>query len=514
MWIVLFVAIWLSITRGDDEDGRLAGTWLMGIAGAIALHWAWFVLVPRWSLELAGGDRDRQSRLLRWVINTPIPGGPQVRARYLLAANEQEAGRYAEAEAGFRSLLDDYRDGMSLPPGFESLLVSHLADTLEASGRRDEAIAERDRAVMARKPDQETSVGFQIQGQWLDRDRRYAEAVAAYERALASCPPEQRATRVGLMMHLALSSFNAGCPADMLRWADAVISIDPGGPREHQARRLAAIACSNLGRLQDAERHARSAWDRAQTPKQCAEAMALLGEYVMRSGDLDGAERIALEAEAILPGGSRTPWIVLSLIQRERSRFQPAIEALERARTIPIGPIPAGNRRADAMIDLLLALDHADLGHHDVARELIGRAEEELAGDEKLTALLDATAALTYALAGEREEAVARIGSVDKGRHAFPEDRGTQDSVLSRLGWATLEVGRPERAEAFLREFLDRRPDPLYLPYAWYLLGGCRRRLGDESGGRECDVKAASTRTGCRWERYARERLAAEGVSV
>src|SRR5690348_1060142 len=134
MWIVLFVAVWLSITRGDDEGHRLAGAWFMGLAGAIALHWVWFVLVPRWSLELAGGDRDGQSRLLRWVINTPVPGGPKVRARYLLSANDQAAGRYAEAEAGFRSLLDDYRDGMSLPPGFESLLVNHLADTLEAMG--------------------------------------------------------------------------------------------------------------------------------------------------------------------------------------------------------------------------------------------------------------------------------------------------------------------------------------------------------------------------------------------
>jgi hypothetical protein len=106
MWIVLFVAVWFSIARGDDEGRRLAGAWLLGNAGAIALHWTWFVLVPRWSLGLAGGDRDGQSCLLRWVIDTPILGGPKVRARDLLAANDQLA----------RRPLRGGRGGLPVPP--------------------------------------------------------------------------------------------------------------------------------------------------------------------------------------------------------------------------------------------------------------------------------------------------------------------------------------------------------------------------------------------------------------
>jgi hypothetical protein len=46
------------------------------------------------------------------------------------------------------------------------------------------------------------------------------------------------------------------------------------------------------------------------------------------------------------------------------------------------------------------------------------------------------------------------------------------------------------------------------------LLGSCRRQLGDEAGGRECDAMAASTHFGSVWERRARERLAAEGVTA
>jgi hypothetical protein len=166
------------------------------------------------------------------------------------------------------------------------------------------------------------------------------------------------------------------------------------------------------------------------------------------------------------------------------------------------------------MIDQSQAVSHAELGHRDIALQLIGGAEAELAADPRRSVQLDAAAALVHALLGQREQALARIESAENRRHAFSQDRTTQKAVLSHLGWAALAVDEPARAEAFLRGFLELDPDPLYLPYAWYHLGGCRRRLGDEAGGREWDAKAASTRFGTRWERRAGERLAAEGVTA
>jgi hypothetical protein len=154
MWIVVLAAVWLLATRGGLDADWLARYWFLLILGAVALHWAWFVLVPRCSLDLAGGDRDRQSRLLRWVINTPIPGGPKLRARQTLAANDHAAGRYEEAEAGYRSLLRDSHDGRDLPPGMEATLRRQLADTLEAMGRPEEAAAQRARQpTVAEDPD-------------------------------------------------------------------------------------------------------------------------------------------------------------------------------------------------------------------------------------------------------------------------------------------------------------------------------------------------------------------------
>jgi hypothetical protein len=154
MWIAALAGVWLLAARAGLDAAWLAQYWFLLILGAVALHWAWFVLVPRCSLDLAGGDRERQSRLLRWVINTPIPGGPKLNARQMLAANDHTAGRYDEAEAGFRSLLRDSHDGRDLPPGMEASLRRQLADALEAMGRPEEAAAERARRpALAEDPD-------------------------------------------------------------------------------------------------------------------------------------------------------------------------------------------------------------------------------------------------------------------------------------------------------------------------------------------------------------------------
>ena len=41
-----------------------------------------------------------------------------------------------------------------------------------------------------------------------------------------------------------------------------------------------------------------------------------------------------------------------------------------------------------------------------------------------------------------------------------------------------------------------------------------RPSVDESAGGRECDAKAAATHFGSVWERRARERLAAEGVTA
>ena len=87
---------------------------------------------------------------------------------------------------------------------------------------------------------------------------------------------------------------------------------------------MAAVGCSNLGRLDDAVRHATAAVERAPSVDKRVESQAQLADYVMRRGDLDQADRMAREADAMLPNQKRMPWVVVGQVERERGRPEQA----------------------------------------------------------------------------------------------------------------------------------------------------------------------------------------------
>ncbi len=511
MWLVFFFAFGLALARGGPQYRWMARYWFPAILAFIAVQYAWFILLPRFSLRLALGDRGRQRRILQCVVKTPAPAGMKFLARYLLGVSDQVARRFKDAAANFRAILDV--PNQTLVPGFESDVRQHLADTLDALGLDAEAAAERKLATAALSSDAETPLEFLSRGNLLDRQHRYEEAAAAYERALDLAPPLPREARANTMMKLALAMFNAGRPAETVRWAEEVIEFAPGSPMAPMARRLAALGCGSLGRLEDAERHARIAVETANSDENRAQALALLGEYVLRSGNLDEAERLAREAEAMLPGEKRLPWAVIGQAQKARGHLDEAIRTLEKARSIVEGHIPAMHRRACAAVNKELALLHAELGQADKALAALAEAEPELVGDIKMSAVFDAYAALVHALLGEVEPARLRMESAERGRLAVSQDGTTQRGILALTGRAALLIDEPELAEASLQAFLEHGLDPLYQPFYWYHLAAARRQLGDERQGQEYDLKAASFEFGSRWERLARERLAADGVT-
>jgi tetratricopeptide (TPR) repeat protein len=234
----------------------------------------------------------------------------------------------------------------------------------------------------------------------------------------------------------------------------------------------------------------------------------------MRRGDLAEAERLAHDAEALNPGKKSMPWTIIANVRKEQGFYEEAIAAYERGRKIPIGHIPALNRRVVAVVNKELAIVYGELGELDKAMDLIRKAEPELEGDPKLRVTFDAAAAVVHAMRQEPEEARSRIAASEEGLRDVPQAHGTHRAVLYWLGRAALLIDEPKRAEAFLRAYLDLNPDPLYRPYAYYHLAECRRRLGDSLGGLNFDRKAAATRMGTVYERLARERLEAEGVPV
>ena len=506
--VMVCLAIGMAIVRGVPGVSGVFGRFLLFITALSAAQLIWFVVVPKHSLRLAGGNPERQRRLLRLVVNTPFASGPKVLARFMLAVTDQVARRYAQAESQFRAILAEIEGRRNA--GFESLVRQHLADTLEALGRRQEAESQRSRARASVKGVKESHVTLHAQGKLLDREHRYAEAYDLHEQALALVPPKQKQLRLELMMHMVLSSFNAGRPADTLRWAETIIETDPEWKLIDGARRMAAVACNNLGRLADAEKHVRVAIELAKSPEKRAESMALLAEYVMRRGNLIEAEKIAREAAALDHGRKRVAWAVIGSIKKEQGLLEEAVAAYEHMDSIVEGHIPAYNRRRSAVTSKELAPIYAELGLLDDALELIHEAELELANDPKLGVTLDAAAALVHAMRHEPEQAEARMDSCLERLEAIPESLATRKSAFYILGRAALENDEPERAEEYLRGYLDLNPDPLYRPYAYYHLAECRRRLGDKAGGRALYAQASSTHFGTRYERMARERMSRE----
>jgi hypothetical protein len=116
MVITSVIAFWLALSRerrllGPDEPVLFLWFFAWALLGAFVLFIGpaivWFLVVPRFSLRLAGGNRYRQQRILPCAIRTPFPAGAKILARCSLAVNHEVSGRFPEAKALYRSILND-----------------------------------------------------------------------------------------------------------------------------------------------------------------------------------------------------------------------------------------------------------------------------------------------------------------------------------------------------------------------------------------------------------------------
>ncbi len=401
----------------------------------------------------------------------------------MLARNYQYSKRFDAAEALYRAIL---RVGARhADVGFRAQTRVHLADTLEALGRPDEAQAERKLAASQVKLDPETFTSLHAAAKMLEHDQHFDEAYLTYERALAAAPRTMKKVRLELVLRLAVTATNAGRPADCLRWAVAALEIDPTGPLNTTARTLAANASESLGRLDDAQRYAHAAAERATTPARRAQALAQMADYVMRRGDLAGAERIAREAEAQSPGEQQFPWVIISNVAMHRGEYVASIEAAERTANITEGHVVATQRRARAGIQLHIASLHAELGRLDHALDLLRVAEAEFAGDLKMSVMIDVVAARVHALRHEPEIALERIAATLENRARLATNVAIQRLVVFGTGRAALALGDAEQAEAMLRAYLELKPDPLFHPAVYYHLALCCQIRSDTDAERE-----------------------------
>jgi tetratricopeptide (TPR) repeat protein len=196
-----------------------------------------------------------------------------------------------------------------LSHSFESKVHVEVAVCFDFIGQTAEADAHRSLADECLDNSPEDALGWRVQGEVFDKQKRFAEAAEAYEKALGSDPTENKQVHDELLLRLTLSTFNAGRPDQALDWAERAIAAGVKPSLLYTAHRMAGVAASSLGRLDDSLAHRQKSYEMAVAggdPKMISECMASLAEVRRMRGDLDQAESLSEEARGSVP------------IQRER----------------------------------------------------------------------------------------------------------------------------------------------------------------------------------------------------
>jgi tetratricopeptide (TPR) repeat protein len=273
-----------------------------------------------------------------------------------------------------------------------------------------------------------------------------------------------------------------------MKWAERVFAHEVSEEPLFQAHRLAGVACSNLGRWEEAQHHRQSAYEMAMKrgdPKKISDCLANLGDLHRLRGDLDRAEVLCLEAEALCPESARAAILNHAVILHARGRLPEALARMEQASQVGVMASSFHERRVQAALRKEMATYKAELGRLDAAWEDLTLATSELGADPKLTLPCEATWAWLLALRGERDPSVRRSEMVLNGLDEQALDASTQLDCFVRVGWALSAIGEYEQARRCWERFLATIHPPIAEPLGRYHLGECRRNLGDLAGALE-----------------------------
>ena len=261
--------------------------------------------------------------------------GTNSMAHYRLMELYKVKKRYEKAVEQGRSILA--MNGVKRD--LENEVRVELAICLDFLGRAEDA--EMERMALADGGD-DCALGFmgrRARGKALDKQQRFEEAAMAYEQALELNPPENKAGRDELLIRLVLASFNAGRPEETMKWVERAIQEGVADTRLYQAHRMAGFACSNLGRLDEAHHHRQRAYEMAvqqADTKKISDCLAGLADLHRLRGELDSAEALCLEAEALCPESARTAIVIHAIVMRARGRLEEALARMEHASRVGV----------------------------------------------------------------------------------------------------------------------------------------------------------------------------------
>jgi tetratricopeptide (TPR) repeat protein len=480
------------------------------------LHLVYFVLLPRLAhLRYRERDPERLRRYLEWVVATPSLLGalPKLVARDSLAGIYLERGQHAEVVAHFRTGLESLSGLWLSTESLHSLEANfrvRLADSLEALGRLDEAAAERRRAkeeVDRAEPD---ALRHSTRAKLLERQNRYEEAYGEYQRALDLAPAFETLFRIECVIHLVLTAQNAGRPADCVRWAEEAAALGARGMRLCVAHRMAGVACGDLGRLKESERHIRLAYEIAAIDNDrpaMAEILAQLAECLYRQGKLVEADEAVARAAAMDRRAERMSLAVGAVILAGRGRYDDALAAMERFREGRPFTIPRDERRIRAVCSLDRARVEAQCGRTEDAWRHIHEALAELGNDAKLGLKCETVLSWVLAVRGDAGESQRLAASLEPRLAAFERDPSTCRGALYNLGMAAGARGDHAAGIDCWTRYLALNPHRVYRPDGLYHRGECHRHLGHLDDARADYEAAVAMNIDSHFSRLARRRL-------
>jgi len=413
-----------------------------------------------------------------------------------------QARRYAEALEPLRAVCSFGTNPLD-PPARK-----RIAECLDALGRPDEAARERLAAGFVADAIGNPLLSAKTKAEMFSREQKYDEACQQYELAMGlATGPDFRLKRT-LRLKLTLANMNAGHPSRVLGLSEQGLLDDPDPLHKIIFHRMAGLACANLGRLEIADIHSQKAYDAAVqlgNTNQQADSLGVLAYVRHQQGRLDEAidlSRRAVEAAGEI--GNRVANTCLFETLMTMGRYQDAQNAISQSRESTVMFVPSKERRSTGAMNLGLARAAGELGNFNQALDLVASATKDFQNNS-MSAYCDS---IRFWLLAERGDAASEWMVATESKVKSVDSPGAQRDIFGMLTRGALATGDYALGLRFAMCLLDLGPHPVDLPRAHYLIGECRRGLGEIDAARSAFNEAIGLGIETIWTKRARERLA------
>ena len=413
-------------------------------------------------------------------------------ARFRLMQLYKVRARYEDAIREGEKIIKS--GGMSY--ALESKVHLEVANCFDFLGDAAPAASHRESADECLDNRPEDTLGWSVQGELYEKQKRFTESADSYVRAFELCPSEDKAAQGELLLQLTVITYHGGRPDETVKWAQRAIDLHVRPALVYLAHRIAGAAASNLALFDESLRHRQKAHEMAiqvGEPKQIADCLASLGALQLVKGDFHGAESLCQQAEILGPDSNREHIAIQALIDHSRGLHEAAARRWERALSVGALPDAFNERRAQAILKIWLAVFKADANRLDEARPDLEDAIAELGDERQMGLLCEAASIRLLAHQGQRDAVLGRTQAIMPKIDSLLPNRSAWWDVLEMLGRALFQIGDHERSRQCWDRFLEIPTQPLGLSTAHYFIGECQWLRGDRTAGLDAFHRATES---------------------